>query len=273
MHTLEAVIDAARQDKRRLPPSVLRWRGTHICQEVWARGATKTMKELDWINTECEILNVIYPTEKDLCKVPPEDLAISKPYSKLHEATPSYGTPGKIHSLHKTRITVIKIQTGGYLKSSIKASWNGDTFGWAPRVGECRLQRFNCTLRLLQLLHQGIHSLQKWYIVWRVGGSNPEKFDFWLKAPPSLPTSPLRHPASSQAGAWQRGRWRRRGSWCCCSRRTLLWPTQSYSALKLRRLFLLLPIFFFSHHCCHMWYCTTVILRIFSKWISPKINN
>ena len=70
---------------------------------------------------------------------------------------------GKLHQFRiyfendqkETRIIfkMTQIRTEDDLQSSVKAPWDGDTLGWASRVGESGLQRLDCTLRLLQLLH------------------------------------------------------------------------------------------------------------------------
>ena len=46
-----------------------------------------------------------------------------------------------------------------YLQPAIETPWNGDTLGRTARVGQGRLQGLDRSLRLLQLLHEGVNSL------------------------------------------------------------------------------------------------------------------
>ena len=47
------------------------------------------------------------------------------------------------------------------LESSVETPGDGDTLGGTAWVGERRLQRLDGALRLLQLLHQGVHCLKE----------------------------------------------------------------------------------------------------------------
>ena len=47
------------------------------------------------------------------------------------------------------------------LESAVETPGDGDTLGGTAWVGERRLQRLDGALRLLQLLHQGVHCLKE----------------------------------------------------------------------------------------------------------------